>query len=157
MDAAFKNAFEYKVIYVFAIDDPAHKGLLKIGDATVHTDLPIDKLAPGCRELNQAALNRIKTYTNTAGTTAKLLHTELAVRVVVKDGKPELMAFRDYDVHNVLRNSGYENMQIGDTTGKEWFEIDVVTAKKAIDAVKSNFANLSNSDVVRHSPIIFRP
>ena len=31
------------------------------------------------------------------------------------------------------------------------------TAKKAIEAVKNNYANLSNSDAVKHQPIIFRP
>ena len=29
MDNNFKNAFEYKVIYVFTIEDDAHKGLVK--------------------------------------------------------------------------------------------------------------------------------
>lgn len=46
MNTTFKNAFEFKVIYVFTIDDQAHKGLVKIGDATLHTDTPIDQLTP---------------------------------------------------------------------------------------------------------------
>lgn len=33
----FKNTFEYKLIYVFRINDTAHKGVLKIGEATIHT------------------------------------------------------------------------------------------------------------------------
>lgn len=157
-DNSFKNAFEYKVIYIFTIEDEAHKGLVKIGDATVKTEMTIDKLSPNCRELNQAALNRIKAYTNTAGYTPKLLHTELAVRNVKdKDGNINVKAFRDHEVHEVLKNSGFDNVQIGETTGKEWFEIDVDIAKKAIDAVKHNYANLSNTDVVKHAPIIFRP
>lgn len=154
----FKNAFEYKVIYVFSIDDEEHKGLVKIGDATVKTEATIDVLSPNSRELNQAALARIKAYTNTAGITPKLLHTELAVRTVKeKDGSTSLKAFRDHDVQAVLKNSGFDNIQIGETTGKEWFEVDVDTAQKAIDAVKHNYANLSNTDVVKHAPIIFRP
>ena len=60
MDNNFKNAFEYKVIYVFTIEDDAHKGLVKIGDATLHTDLPLDRLTPNSKILNQAALKRIK-------------------------------------------------------------------------------------------------
>lgn len=32
MDATFKNAFEFKVIYVFTIDDQTHKGMVKIGE-----------------------------------------------------------------------------------------------------------------------------
>lgn len=158
MSEKFKKAFEYKVVYVFTVEDEAHKGAVKIGDATLHTDSTIDRLSPGSHELNQAALARIKAYTNTAGTPPKLLHTELAVRTLKKEnGQQELVAFRDYDVHAVLRNSGIDNKQIGNTTGKEWFEIDVLTAKKAIEAVKHNYANLSNTDVIKHSPIIFRP
>ena len=80
MNTAFKKAFEHKVIYVFTVDDEAHRGLVKIGDATLHTDTPIDALPPNCKELNQAALTRIRSYTNTAGLTPKLLHTEVAVR-----------------------------------------------------------------------------
>lgn len=154
----FKNAFEYKVIYVFTIEDVAHRGLVKIGDATLNSTTSIDKLFPSCKELNQAALKRIKSYTNTAGLTPKLLHSEIAVRIVSKsDGSRELIAFRDHEVHQVLKNSGIENVAIGKTTGREWFPIDLETAKKAIDAVKQNLANLSNSDIVKYSPIIFRP
>ena len=158
MDTAFKNAFEYKVIYVFTIDDKAHKGLVKIGDATLHTDTPIDQLSPDCRELNQAALKRIKAYTNTAGLTPHLLHSEVAVRTVKdKDGSLKVEAFRDHHVHEVLKNSGIDNVQPGESSGKEWFPVDMETAQKAIDAVKHNYANLSNTDVIRHAPIIFRP
>ena len=158
MDTAFKNAFEYKVIYVFTIADKAHKGLLKIGDATLHTDTLIDQLPPDCHELNQAALKRIKAYTNTAGLTPELLHTEVAIRTIKgKDGQLKAEAFRDHHVHEVLKNSGIENKTLGESSGKEWFPVDLETAQKAIDAVKHNYANLSNTDVVKHSPIIFRP
>lgn len=33
----FQSTFEYKLIYIFRINDGAHEGCLKIGDATVHT------------------------------------------------------------------------------------------------------------------------
>lgn len=157
MENEFKNAFDYKVIYVFAIDDEKHKGKVKIGDATLHTTKDIEHLSPNSRELNQAALERIKAYTNTAGITPKLLHTELAVRTVNDGGKPQIKAFRDYDVHAVLKKSGIKNSTIDETTGKEWFDIDLQTAEKAISAVKHNAANLSNSDIVAQTPIIFRP
>lgn len=158
MDTTFKNAFEFKVIYVFTIDDQVHKGLVKIGDATLHTNTPIDQLIPDSRELNQAALKRIKAYTNTAGLTPHLLHSEIAVRnVKYKDGSMKVEAFRDYDVHKILKNSGIDNVQLGESTGKEWFPVDLETAEKAINAVKHNYANLSNTDIVKHSPIIFRP
>ena len=94
MDTGFKNAFEYKVIYVFTIEDELHKGLVKIGDATLHTSTPVDQLTPGCRELNQASLKRIKSYTNTAGITPKILHSEVAIRTIhEKDGSIKIKAF----------------------------------------------------------------
>ena len=155
---AFKSAFDYKVIYAFTVDDDKHKGLIKIGDATLHSDEAIDKLPPNCRVLNQAALSRIKEYTNTVGVTPNLLHTELAVKTVKeKDGSFSLKAFRDYEVHRVLENSGIKKAKIDDTTGREWYRIDKATAIEAIDAVKKNYANLSNSDVTEFIPIIFRP
>ena len=63
----FTSAFEYKVIYAFTVNDEKHKGLIKIGDTTLHTETSTDNLAPNCRELNQDALARIKHYTNTVG------------------------------------------------------------------------------------------
>lgn len=36
----FENTFEYKLIYIFRINDETHKGYLKIGDATIHTNKP---------------------------------------------------------------------------------------------------------------------
>ena len=155
----FTSTFKYKVIYVFSVNDEIHKGLVKIGDATLHTDTPADSLSPNSRELNQAALSRIKQYTNTVGVTPTLLHTELAVRSVKskKDGSVELKAFRDHEVHRVLENSGIKKVIIGDTTGKEWFRITILTALEAISAVKRNYANLSNSNVDDYIPIIFRP
>lgn len=155
-EKVFANAFEYKVIYIFTIEDDTHRGLLKIGDATLHTETAIDQLTPNCRELNQASLKRIREYTNTAGLTPKLLWTELATRTVrQKDGTIKLQAFRDHQVHAVLKNSNINPKELGQS--REWFEIDIVTARKAIDAVKLNYANLSNTGVVKQAPIIFRP
>ena len=158
MAGNFGKAFEYKVIYVFEIKDDAHKGLIKIGDATLSSDKSIDKLAPNTHDLNQAAKDRIKQYTNTAGVDFNLLHTELAVRTVTdKDGNRMLKAFRDHDVHRVLENSNIHKTSIGETTGKEWYPVDVVTAKKAIDAVKNGINNLSGEDISTFTPIVFRP
>ena len=117
---AFKSAFDYKVIYAFKVDDDKHKGLIKIGDTTLHSDEGIDKLSPNCHALNQVSLARIKEYTNTVGVTPNLIHTELAVKTVKgKDGSPSLKAFRDYEVHRVLENSGIKKAKIDDTTGRE--------------------------------------
>lgn len=154
----FVNAFNYKVIYIFTVNDEAHKGLVKIGDATLNSDLSIDKLSPNCRELNQAALKRIKEYTNTVGITPILLHTELAVKTVTdKDNNTILKAFRDHEVHRVLENSGVKKVKIAETTGREWYRIRKETAIEAIEAVKKNYANLSNAAVDEYVPIVFRP
>lgn len=94
------------------INDQQHKGLLKIGNATLQTATPIDSLAPNSKELNQAARKRIKQYTNTAGNSWELLHTELAVRMKTgKDGSSVLVPFRDHDVHRVLTNSRIKKKQ----------------------------------------------
>ena len=156
-NTTFKNAFDYKVIYAFTVDDDKHKGLIKIGDATLHGDASIDSLPPNCRALNQAALARIKKYTNTVGVTPNLLHTELAIKIMEKDGSPSLNAFRDHEVHRVLENSGIKKAKIDDTTGREWYRIDIETAIEAIAAVKKNYANLSNSSGTEFIPIVFRP
>lgn len=155
---AFKSTFDYKVIYAFTVSDEKHNGLIKVGDATLHTETSADSLPPNSRELNQAALARIKEYTNTVGVTPLLLHTELAVKTVKgEDGSMQLKAFRDHEVHRVLENSGIKKAKIDDTTGREWYRIGLETAIEAISAVKKNYANLSNSDVMDFIPIVFRP
>ena len=157
-EISFTNAFAYKVIYAFSVNDETHKGLIKIGEATLHSDLSPDQFPPNCKALNQSALKRIKEYTNTVGVTPNLLHTELAVRTI-KDKKNNInmVAFRDHDVHSVLENSGIKKVKIDETTGREWFEINIQTVIDAIDAVKKNYANLSNISKKGFTPIVFRP
>ena len=154
----FKNTFEYKLIYVFRINDTAHEGVLKIGEATIHTKKEYTQLSNNCTELNQAAKERINSYTNTAGIKYELLHTEIAVKKYEEDGEVYIKAFSDHDVHNVLSKSGIECKKINNTTGKEWFEVDLETAKNAIKAVKENRKSLSANQITGDkSPIIFRP
>ena len=151
-ERVFKEAFCYKLIYIFRINDEAHRKALKIGDATLHTIKGIEEIVPNCEELNSSARERINNYTATAGITYELLHTELAVR---NDGT----AFRDYDVHSVLERSGIKK-KFFNTIKKqnEWFEVDLNTAKNAIVAVKNNRKCLEGISVtVNQSPIVFRP
>lgn len=155
----FKSTFAYKLIYVFRINDDAHNGLLKIGEATCITYKYIVDLPTNSRELNVAAKNRINQYTTTAGIVYELLHTELAVRTIEKNGKQKLMAFSDHDVHSVLLRSGIKK-HVFDTQNKanEWFRTDLVTVKRAIQAVKDGRGSLNASEITEtHSPIIFRP
>src|SRR5690625_1477250 len=158
MGKIFVSSFEFKLIYIFEIKSESHKGLLKIGDTTIQTDESIDNLPPNCRALNQAAIKRIKEYTNTAGISFDLLHTELAIRTITdKDGNPTIKAFRDYHVHKVLENSGVPKKKFKSSTSQEWFNIDLSTALKAIEAVKKGYYNLSANTDDSYTPIIFRP
>ena len=156
---AFQSTFEYKLIYVFRINDEAHKGLLKIGEATCNTDKAPTDLIPNCHELNVAAKFRINQYTTTAGIAYELLYTELAQKNVKIGDKAKTLAFRDHDVHDVLKRSGIKNHYF-DTERKanEWFKVDLETAKKAISAVKENRTSLLSSEISEgRNPIIFRP
>ncbi|WP_294703526.1 Eco57I restriction-modification methylase domain-containing protein [uncultured Fusobacterium sp.] len=162
MTLEFKDIFEYKLIYIFSINTESHRGILKIGDTTLRSDKPIDKLFPNCKELNEAANERIKKYTITAGVKFNLLYTELAVKETKKidDKGNEIViieSFRDYDVHKVLLNSNIKKMEF-ENKGREWFKVDLEVAKKAIEAVKEGRASLKAGEIEeRKSPINFRP
>ncbi len=159
MKNIFEESFGYKLIYIFSIDDNNHNGYLKIGDATIKTELSIDKLAPNCRALNQAAISRINQYTTTAGIKYNLLHTELAVYSIKNTQNAiQVKAFRDHSVHKVLENSGFKKLKIKGTNGREWFKINLDIAIKAINAVKKNRLNILQSDLKESfTPIILRP
>lgn len=155
-DAKLDCTFDYKLIYIFRINDKKHEGSLKIGDATVHTYKSMDELSPNCHELNYAANQRIGEYTSTAGIDYDLLYTELAVKT---NDKGEKKAFRDYDVHEVLKRSGIKN-RFFDTnkTQNEWFETDLETAMKAIACVKEGRTSLNSNEIsIDRNPIVFRP
>jgi superfamily II DNA or RNA helicase len=151
----FHPSLEYKVIYIFRINDHEHKGLLKIGEATVHTKKEVNELTPNSNELKYAARERIDSYTSTAGIRYDLLHTELAVL----KSKGHLKAFRDYKVHDVLKRSGIKQ-KFFDTNKKqnEWFKVDLETAKLAIKAVKEGKKAIEQEAITEGiNPIIFRP
>lgn len=155
MKNTFTSTFDYKLIYIFRINDKAHEDLLKIGDATVHTTTSLDQLTPCCKELNKAARARIDSYTKTAGIVYDLLHTEIAI--IEQDCR--FHAFRDYKVHDVLKCSGFSNHYFDETNKRnEWYKVDLQTAISAIKAVKESRSSLDNSEISKEkSPIIFRP
>ena len=141
----------YKLIYIFSIPDETHRGLLKIGDATIKTSKTLDELQPNCTELLQAAdQGRIKDYTFTAGIKVDLLWAQLALRkrTDIYDGQKITIfdGFRDHDVHNVLKNSGIKVSFPNGVKNREWFECDLQTAKNAIAAVLDYRDFLSESD-----------
>ena len=152
----FNSTFEYKLIYVFRINDGRHSGCLKIGDATIHTSKSYTAFMPNCHDLNYAARERIDSYTSTAGINYDLLHTEIAVYI---NDKGKLKAFRDYKVHDVLKRSGIQIKKFEtNKTQNEWFKCDLETAKQAIKAVKEGKTSLNSSQISNNkNPIIFRP
>ncbi len=147
--------FKYKLIYIFKIDDAAHKGILKIGDATLKTNIPVKNFPPNCKDLNNAAKKRINKYMNTGGIKFELVYTEIAVTYKGK-------TFRDYDVHQVLLRSGFNKKKPNGTTAQEWFKVDIENAIKAILAVKRGektiyFDDKKFSSAEIFLPITFRP
>ncbi|MBO6094847.1 hypothetical protein J6P11_02320 [bacterium] len=101
----FEKTFNYKLIYVFCINDDTHKNILKIGETSIDTDLAISSLTPNCDELNDAAKKRINEYTQTASIPYQLLYTELAIKQINENGKIKYKSFSDKDVHNILIRS----------------------------------------------------
>lgn len=155
MSSNFNSTFEYKLIYVFRINDGIHGGCLKIGDATIHTDKKHSEFQPNCHDLNYAARKRIDSYTTTAGVPYDLLYTEIAV--FTKNGITK--AFRDYKVHEVLLRSGIKKKTFEQNKNtNEWFVCDLNTAINAIKAVKEGKSSLNSSQISKNkNPIIFRP
>lgn len=149
----FTSSLKLKLIYVFRINDAAHCGCLKIGEATCE-DENVFGLSPNSKVLNEAARKRINQYTQTAGIAYDLLYTELTVY-----NRGGLRSFNDKEVHNVLERSGIKK-KVFDTVNKanEWFITDLETVKRAIAAVKEGRSSLSSAEVTReYSPIVFRP
>jgi hypothetical protein len=150
----FTSSLKLKLIYVFRINDAAHEGCLKVGEATSDNE-NIWGLDPNSKPLNKAARSRINQYTQTAGIRYDLLYTE--VSVYSKNGV--LQAFSDTEVHNVLKRSGIKR-KIFDTKNKanEWFVTDLETIKNAITAVKEGRDSLNAGQIsIDHSPVVFRP
>ncbi len=124
-----------------------HKGMLKVGEATLKTDIMPNELVPNCHTLNQAAKARIDSYTKTASMSYKLEYTELALKTEFGYS----FTFKDKDVHKVLMNSGVHKVQPNGATGEEWFATDIETVKAAIKSVKNGKSTLSSSDFVRET------
>lgn len=151
----FESSLKLKLIYVFRINDEAHRGCVKVGEATADTDNFAELNQPNCKALNAAARNRINQYTQTAGIAYDLLYTECTLFVKNK----ALCSFNDKEVHSVLERSGVKK-KVFDTVNRanEWFVCDLETVKRAIAAVKGDRQSLTTGEVTTtHNPIIFRP
>lgn len=150
----FTSSLKLKLIYVFRINDAAHKDCLKVGEATCDND-NVFGLAPNSKALNESAKKRINQYTQTAGIAYDLLYTELTIY----NSKKGLCSFNDKEVHNVLERSGIRK-KVFDTENKanEWFITDLETVKRAIAAVKEGRESLTSAEISHDkTPIVFRP
>ncbi|MBP5768770.1 MAG: Eco57I restriction-modification methylase domain-containing protein [Fibrobacter sp.] len=144
----------FKVIYAFRIPDKAHKGCIKVGDASLADFGDISNNSPA---LNKAAKERINQYTRTAGVKYELLHTEIAFYTKGKTKK--IIGFRDNDVHEVLKRSGIAKKDFNiEAKSDEWFITDLETVRKAITAVKEGRKALDAGEITQdRSPVEFRP
>lgn len=152
--ATFESSLRPKLIYVFRINDNAHQGALKIGEATA--TLGDGYFKPNSSLLNKAAKERIDQYTKTAGISYQLLYTE---GTMFTDGKGHVSSFNDKQVHKVLERSGIKRKSFEKKNqGREWYVTDLQTVKCAIAAVKEGRESLDNGEVTHEqSPIEFRP
>ena len=150
----YYSTLKAKLIYIFTIEDAAHRGCVKIGEATLEEATNLT-LPPNCKELNQAARKRIDQYTKTAGIDYTLRHTELTVSI----HGGTITTFNDKEVHNVLLRSGIKRHDFSQRNqGREWFECSVETALAAIQAVKEERQSIRANEVVAiDEPIEFRP
>ena len=151
----FVSSFKLKLIYVFRINDEAHKGCLKVGEATADDSEDLWGLAPSSHNLNVAAKKRINQYTQTAGIAYDLLYTELAIYTA--GGR--LCALNDGAVREVLLRSGIKR-KVFEIEGKanEWVITDVETVKNAIKAAKEGRCSLNSTEMSTDiNPIDFRP
>lgn len=160
---------EYKVIYVYTIDDGRHDGRVKVGDATYHTDESITDIIESANAhqfsdpdrglyttdgIIAAAHRRINEQTGTADVAYDLLFTALAVKPAAVEGRYD--AFRDYDVHKVLIRSGFEkNFHRDDKKVGEWFVSSTANAVNAIAAVIAGQDRITDADTAIE-PVIFR-
>lgn len=155
MAQVFNQAFEQKLIYVYRINDSAHEGILKVGEACCNAGMAYFAFEPNCKELNAAAKERIRHQTQTAGVTFELLYTEATAYMKGKN----LIVFQDHEIHDILVRSGIKR-KVFDTEHKanEWFYTDLETVKKAIVAAKEGRSSLNASEISNdRSPVIFRP
>lgn len=153
----FTETFKPTLIYVFSIEDEAHRDCLKIGETTLGNFDKGQKYPPQCETLNKVARHRIDQYTKTAGVAYRLLYTELTLYT---DTLGRECGFHDKEIHQILKRSGIKKKTFQGVKGaNEWYCCTLETIKKAIKARKEDRKSLINSEVVSDSiePIIFRP
>lgn len=162
---ASPKAGTFKVWYAYTLEDgsgellPSHATRVKVGDATLHTEMDLPELLASCEEqdglytsnlVREAAGRRIDDQTKTADISFRLLAAYLAVRPG-ENGKWE--AYRDYSLHDVLVRSGTKRKHVRrDKKTGEWFETEVATVEAAARALNVGRSSIglasSNRSVV---------
>jgi len=137
--------FDYNVVYAYTLPYDDHKGRIKIGETTLKA--AIYDSAKNDTEKQKAIINaaekRIDEQTETADVEYNLLLSHLAIN---NKNKP----FRDIDVHNVLKRSGYEKKSIRKGP-REWFVVDKNIVEKAIEAVKNGWSYIDKNIQVKEA------
>ena len=151
---AYEATVSYKLIYIYAVPDSDHEGLLKIGETTLNSPLSAQQLSEMPDVLRSQAIKRINQQNKTGLHSYDLLHVEVAERrVVLQDGTVKDVAFNDKMVHSVLDRSGYLCKKFPDTDkNSEWYLVDLQTAINAIHAVKEGRTVLSEGEKAATAP-----
>lgn len=147
---------ERKFIYIQTVKNEsggfnAYEGTQKIGEGSLPPDDIEADWSPNSEFLRALAPKRINQYMKTSGLPYILGWVELAYKKATKSW------FHDYDVHNVLKRSGIN--QVEELEGTEWFKTDLETAKSAIKAVKEgrNYLNVVDETFAEEPIITLRP
>lgn len=154
--AIISATYKYNVVYVYSIDDDRHRGALKIGKTEIDTDPKTgSELTPNCAALRKAADKRIKEQTQTSAVAYNLVY---AIKAHFTDDEGKEYKYSDTDIHAVLLASGYHRHYFPDLEdqAKEWFDVDLDTVKKAIEAIKQGRSSIEGSEKKPSVEIHFR-
>lgn len=145
------SSSERRLVYIQTADNSsgnwkAYIGARKVGKASIEEDFNND-LRPNSDYLRIRADKRVKQYMGTGGVPYVIEWAELGYSPVTKRW------FGDEAVHDVLKRSGIKHAE--GLEGKEWYKVDLETAKKAIQAVKDGKSaiELDNQAPKQQKPI----
>ncbi len=154
--ALFEVKHDYYVIYVYTIDDEAHKDALKIGRATItltHKELQSLCANPTDEPVWMAANQRIKQQVSQSAVKAHCLYAELGY-YIDEDGTE--YQFDDNRVHVVLEQNGFNRKVFPNLewNPKDWYICSLDDVKLAIRTIKSGHSKMPQQQV--GTPIKFR-
>lgn len=154
--ALFEVKHDYYVIYVYSIDDEAHKDALKIGRATITlTRKELQSLCanPIDEPVWIAANQRIKQQVSQSAVKAQCIYAELGY-YLDEDGTE--YQFDDNRVHVVLEQNGFNRKEFPNLewNPKDWYICSLEDVKLAIRTIKSGHSKMPQQQA--GTPIKFR-